>query len=497
MNIRAVGVRCRHNARRLCSIGCGNMPLVTCTLSDHDSGWAFRVGMLRWGSAMNSMKITALCALVALVAYLAGVYDRSDVHSRERPGPAAVLAADSAMSPAAPLGNLTLGDADEASYVCPMHSHIVSDHEGECPICGMNLVKQAVAQRTTDSPDAAHDHDAQVAEHQATGAAIQIDSAVRNNLSVRLAKVVRGDLRRQIRTVGKISRIDPTSRRNLSPPTAGTLLSLSEKKEGDRVSSGELLFSIGSDELFALQAEYQTAMTGGRRDEALSLVSRLSEHGLDAGQIAQLQGGAEPRLPAQVYAPQDGFVFIRRGEVGMAVTDGMMIYSLGTNSRAIEVIAEIYETQWGWVRDGQEAEMRVKLFPETVFAGRITRVEPPVGYTTRTLEVRLRFDTGEEGLTQGMFSEVQIKGELLSDAISVPAESVIRTAAGPRVVLRRDDGGFVPVAVRLGEEIGDRIVIISGLKGDETVVVSGQFLLDSESNRLAGLARISAPSHSH
>jgi len=141
--------------------------------------------------------------------------------------------------------------------------------------------------------------------------------------------------------------------------------------------------------------------------------------------------------------------------------------------------------------------MRVKLFPETVFTGRITRVEPPVGYTTRTLEVRLRFDTGEEGLTQGMFSEVQIKGELLSDAISVPAESVIRTAAGPRVVLRRDDGGFVPVAVRLGEEIGDRIVILSGLKGDETVVVSGQFLLDSESNRLAGLARISAPSHSH
>jgi len=445
------------------------------------------------GVLMNAFKITALCALVALAAYLAGVYDRADANAHKRPGPAVTLAAG-----ASPAAQSLLDEDDEASYVCPMHSHIVSDHEGECPICGMDLVKQAVAKRTTaGSPDVAHDHDPQLAEHQATGAAIQIDSAVRNNLSVRLAKVVRGDLRRQIRTVGKISRIDPTSRRNLSPPTAGTLLSLSDKKEGDRVSSGELLFSIGSDELFALQAEYQAAMTGGRRDEALSLVSRLSEHGLDAGQIAQLQGGAEPRLPAQVYAPQDGFVFIRRGEVGMAVTDGMMIYSLGTNSRAIEVIAEIYETQWGWVRDGQEAEMRVKLFPETVFTGRITRVEPPVGYTTRTLEVRLRFDTGEEGLTQGMFSEVQIKGELLSDAISVPAESVIRTAAGPRVVLRRDDGGFVPVAVRLGEEIGDRIVILSGLKGDETVVVSGQFLLDSESNRLAGLARISAPSHSH
>src|SRR3546814_1713238 len=84
--------------------------------------------------------------------------------------------------------------------------------------------------------------------------------------------------------------------------------------------------------------------------------------------------------------------------------------------------------------------MRVKAFADEEFQGRITRVEPPVGYTTRTLEVRLRFDTGEEGLTQGMFSEVEIQGELLEDAISVPVESVIRTGAGARVVLRRDDG---------------------------------------------------------
>src|SRR3546814_18913497 len=84
---------------------------------------------------------------------------------------------------------------------------------------------------------------------------------------MRVARVVRGDLRREIRTIGKISRIDPTARRNLSPPIAGTLLFISDKKEGDRVTSGELLFTIGSDELFALEAEYQAAMTAGRRGE--------------------------------------------------------------------------------------------------------------------------------------------------------------------------------------------------------------------------------------
>src|SRR3546814_14798239 len=116
---------------------------------------------------------------------------------------------------------------------------------------------------------------------------------------MRVARVVRGDLRREIRTIGKISRIDPTARRNLSPPIAGTLLFISDKKEGDRVTSGELLFTIGSDELFALEAEYQAAMTDGRRGEALSLVSRLRAHGLDAAQIAALQGGVWHRLPAK------------------------------------------------------------------------------------------------------------------------------------------------------------------------------------------------------
>src|SRR3546814_19388142 len=130
---------------------------------------------------------------------------------------------------------------------------------------------------------------------------------------MRVARVVRGDLRREIRTIGKISRIDPTARRNLSPPIAGTLLFISDKKEGDRVTSGELLFTIGSDELFALEAEYQAAMTDGRRGEALSLVSRLSAPGLDAAQIAELQGGVEPRLDQ------------RRGALG---TSGSVLFDI-------------------------------------------------------------------------------------------------------------------------------------------------------------------------
>jgi len=441
---------------------------------------------------MDPIKTAALCGLVALAGYAAGAFDRHDAAAGHHALAPVVTVVAASAKPLLP--------GDEAvSYVCPMHSHIVSDHEGTCPICGMDLVRQQSAGSASAEVHADHDHAAANAAPAANvapqGAAILIDPAVRNQLGVRTGKVMRGDLRRSIRTVGKIGRIDPTSRQNVSPPIAGTIVAISSKTEGDTVKNGEFLFSVGSDELFQLERDYQAAMRGGRRDEALSMVSMLSQHGLDAEQIAQLQNGAEPNLPAQVYAPQDGFVFVRRTAAGDPVTAGTMIYSLGANTRAIEVIAEIYEQQWGWVKEGQEAEMEVHAVPGMVFKGRIIRVEPPVGYTTRTLEVRLRFDSDEPGLNQGMFAEVQIKGDTQADAVSVPAEAVIYTQAGARVVVVGADGSFQPISVVTGEEVGELVEIRQGLRGNETVVVSGQFLIDSESNRLAGLARMTSHVH--
>lgn len=446
---------------------------------------------------MDPMKTTAICALVALAGYAAGAYDRGDTVARPPLAPAVSLAPS---APGSTPGRALIATGDEAtSYVCPMHSHIVSDHEGECPICGMDLVQQRAAGNAGADAHAGHDDAGATPQNAnqrvARGAAILIDPTVRNTIGVRTSKVVRGDLRRSIRTVGKIGRIDPTSRQNVSSPTSGNIVEISGKAEGDSVKSGEFLFSVGSEELYQLERDYQAAMTQGRRDEALGMVSRLSQQGISAEQVAQLQNGAEPNLPVRVFAPQDGFVFVRRTAAGDPVTAATMIYSLGANTRALEVIAEIYEQQWGWVKEGQEAEMRVRALPDAVFKGRIIRVEPPVGYTTRTLEVRLRFDTDEPGLNQGMFAEVEIKGDTQPNVVSVPVEAVIRTQAGARVVVVGEDGSFQPVAVVTGEEAGELIEVRSGLDGNETVVVSGQFLIDSESNRLAGLARMSSHAH--
>jgi Cu(I)/Ag(I) efflux system membrane fusion protein len=116
-----------------------------------------------------------------------------------------------------------------------------------------------------------------------------------------------------------------------------------------------------------------------------------------------------------------------------------------------------------------------------------------VGYTTRSLEVALKFKTDNPELSQSMFAHVSIVGQPRSNVLLVPTDTVIRTGEGERVVLVHDASHFQPVPVVAGEEAGGMIEIRSGLQAGDRVVASGQFLIDSESNLLAGFRRLATP----
>ncbi|MFA6987109.1 MAG: efflux RND transporter periplasmic adaptor subunit [Arenimonas sp.] len=423
---------------------------------------------------MRTLKGLALLGVVVLVAYVAGAHGNRGVAPGESPAAeslSAIAPAEAAPPP--------LIETVRSGYVCPMHSHITSPHKGKCPICGMDLVPQ----KSDAVPPAS-----------SAGAEIRLSPAVRNTLGVRIAQAVRGDMHREIETVGKITRVDSTARSILASPIAGRLEFVAEKAEGDTVAQGELLFSVSSDELMELERGYQAAEKSRKPDQASALVPGLTESGLSAEQIAELKAGAAPTMPANFYAPQDGFVFIRRGEVGDEVTPGFTVFNVGGDKRLVEVTAALFEQQWGWVREEQEAEMVVRGLPGKVFYGKVVRVDPPVGFTTRSLEVRIEFETDDEGISQNIFGRVTIKAQPRQDIVMVPSEAVIRTEAGDRVVVLAKDGAFRTVAIVAGEEAKGMTEVLSGLAGGESIIASGQFLIDSESARLADLARLSTSS---
>jgi Cu(I)/Ag(I) efflux system membrane fusion protein len=367
-----------------------------------------------------------------------------------------------------------------SQYICPMHAVTLTDAPGKCPICGMELVNYE-----SDVPQKGSDGNA--------WPVVKIAPVVVHNLGVRTAVVKKGDLQHSIETIGKITRVDPMARRTLTPPIRGELVYIADKHDADLVTAGELLFSVKSDELFEYERAFQDTYRSGDRATANAMVPQLRAMGLTPDQIARLQAGESPEMAVEVHAFENGFIYTRRGHVGLKVNKGVTIFNVGGNYRVIEVTAEIFERQWGWVEQGQRATMTVRGLPGTEFEGEVVRVEPPVGYTTRSLEVAIKFKTDDPQLTQSMFAHVSIAGQPRKDVLMVPTDTVIRTGEGDRVVLARSDNRFQPVPVVAGEEAGGMIEIRSGLQAGDRVVASGQFLIDSESSLLAGFRRLAMP----
>ena len=329
------------------------------------------------------------------------------------------------------------------------------------------------------------------ASHESLYPQIQIASSVVHNLGIRHAIAEKKDLQRNIGTIGKITRIDPMARRVITPPINGELTYIADKQDGDFLERGELLFKIVSEELFDLQKTFQEASLSGDQTTAAAMIPSMREMGLSLDQIVALQNGETPAFPIEVFASEDSYIFSRRGFVGEIVHTGFTVFNVGGHYNVIEVTAEIFERQWSWVETGQAATMTVRGLPGLVFEGAVARVQPPVGFITRSLEVALRFNTDDPGISQSMFANVNIIGRPKENVLLVPLGSVIRTGNEQRVVLLRDDGSYQPVVVVAGEEAGGMVEILSGIQENDRVVVSGQFLIDSESNMMADISRMS------
>jgi len=327
--------------------------------------------------------------------------------------------------------------------------------------------------------------------------AVRIPANVVHNLGIRFDTAKKGDLQRSIETIGKITRVDPMARQIISPPIQGQLDYVLDKRDGQFIEQGELLFTVVSEELFELQKNYQDIYRSGDTDTAMKMVPHLRQMGLSEKQIADLRDGADPTFPVEVYARENSYIFERRVSEGDFVRTASTIFSVGGQYNVVEVTAEIFERQWAWVEVGQKATMTVRGIPGEVFEGAVVRVQPPVGYTTRSLETALKFNTDDAGLSQSMFANVQILAQAKEDVLLIPQTALIQTQKEQRVIRLLEDGSYQPVVVTAGEEASGMVEVKSGLKEGDKVVTSGQFLIDSESNLLADFSRMAPNDDGH
>lgn len=360
-------------------------------------------------------------------------------------------------------------------YRCPMHPQIVRDEPGQCPICGMTLVK--IEEPAADAAPAT-----------GGGKEVRISPAVINNLGVRTEPVVRGSLSQTGQVVGYVE-FDERRVQQVRPRAEGWVEGLSVRAMGETVRKGQLLFTLYSPMLESAQQEYLDALKIGNAELIDASRDRLRALGLDAGTASRLAKSGRAAGRVAFHAPISGVVTALEAREGAMVSPDMVAMTI-TELGSLWVIAEVPEVQAGWLKSGTHAMVRFPSIPGETTHGSVDYVYPELNMETRTLRARITLDHPPAGVKPNMLANVELVGEQGADALNIPRSALIRSGAQDRVVVALGDGRFASRRVVAGPESGDRVTIVEGLQEGELVVTSAQFLLDSEANLDAGLERL-------
>lgn len=320
---------------------------------------------------------------------------------------------------------------------------------------------------------------------------VRINPAVQNNIGVRTAIVQRTSLVRSIETVGFVQ-MNQDKSASIDVRTEGWIEKLYVKSVGETVAKGQPLFDLYSKPLVTAQEEFLQTKNIGRDNLILAAKARLQALGLSTRQIEKIAKSGKVRRLSRIYAPQDGVITILEASEGAFVTPGSKIMMLADLS-SVWVVAEVFETQANWVKIGQRVRMQISAEPGRIWNGQVDYMYPMVNPTSRTVQVRLRFDNADGALRPKGYARLNIETTPALGVLAIDRQAVIQTGSSSRVILALGEGKFQPANVKTGLEVGGKVEIITGLNEGEEVVISSQFLLDSESSLRGTELRMTAP----
>jgi Cu(I)/Ag(I) efflux system membrane fusion protein len=375
-------------------------------------------------------------------------------------------------------------------WQCPMHPSIVQDHPGDCPVCGMKLVKAAggAGSGAGGAPPAGL-------------SAVTIDSGRQQLIGLKLAHAERGPVGGSWRTSGRVA-IDETRVHHVNVKFSGFMEHVHGDFIGRLVKKGEPLFSIYSPELLAAQEEYVLALrtrktlatAGGMSDDGDALVAasrrKLELWDVPRSHLERLERTGEVSRTITFYSPATGVLTKKDVVPGMRVDAGDMPFEIVDLSR-VWVLADAYETELRHVEVGMPATLTLKAFPNRTFKGRVAFIDPLLDPKTRTAKVRIEFPNPTGELRPEMFGEVVLQGRS-REGVRIPADAIIHSGTKSVVFVALGDGRFQPREVQLGEGDSDFVEVVSGVSEGESVVTRANFLIDSESRLRASLAALSS-----
>ena len=377
------------------------------------------------------------------------------------------------------------GEREILYWRAPMDPNYTSDRPGKSPM-GMDLVPVYADDAVADG-------------------GIRVSRSFLQNFAVRTAVVRRGTLPVAIRTVGILAH---NEERVVSVQTKyeGWIERASVNNVGETVERGDALFEIYSPELVTTQREFLGAMEYVRRlsdggaypaaiERARSLLEaareRLFYWDMTDDQIDALAESGNVARTVTVFAPFAGFIVDKIGDSleGTRISPGMTVLKIADHS-TLWAETEFYEDDLRHVREGQAVSVEADAFPGREWRGRILFFRPAVNPQTRTLTAFVEVANPDLLLRPMMYVDVAVRTTGAANVVTAPAEAVLHSGARAVVVVARGGGIFEPRDVTLGTESEGMVEIASGLAAGEAVVVSSQFLIDSDANLRAAISQL-------
>ena len=428
------------------------------------------------------MKINRLIVALLLAAVIGaggyGLYRLGIDHATQING----ATSNAAPAAALPTGISRIGESEPATgrKVLYWHDPMVPgqkfDKPGKSPFMDMELVP-VYAEAGGDEGNVA------------------ISPRMQQNLGMRTAEVTRRAMVPTVEAVGTVA-YNERDVAVVQARNSGFVERLFVRAPLDPVRQGQPLAELYVPDWVAAQEEYLsvTRMAGAGADVLQDGArQRMRLVGMTDAQIRAVIAGGKVQARYTVPAPISGVVAELGAREGMTVAAGTPLFRINGLS-TVWVNAEVPENLAAQVRPGSAVEARAPALAGTLFKGKVTAILPEVNPATRTLKVRVELANPAGALVPGMFANVIFKPVSRIESLQVPTEAVITTGKRNVVIVAQGDGKFAPVDVEIGMEANGQTEIRKGLDAGQQVVVSGQFLIDSEASLKGVAARMGTPS---
>lgn len=326
------------------------------------------------------------------------------------------------------------------------------------------------------------------------GATVKVSPTVVQNLGIRLGKVEKIVLQPRLNAVGSVA-FDERLLEVVQARVEGYVTRLRVKAPLESVRRGQPLVEILSPAWLEAQEEY-LALLDAQSERGQSIRDaarrRLVVLGVPGATIRDLETQRKTNATTTLVAPIDGVVTELAVREGAAFMPGAPLFRINGIS-TVWVNAAVPEAQVSMIPLGTSATARATAWPGDTFTGRVAALLPEVDPQTRTLTVRIVIENAQLKLAPGMFVSLEFIGNATEAQLAVPSEAVIMTGERNAVIVAREGGGFDVAEVIVGREADGRTAILSGLQEGQSIVISGQFLLDSEASLRSAVSRLSTP----